>query len=259
MLLRDKVALITGGAKGMGKGMALKFAEHGCSVVIADISMNEAEETISEIQNKNGKGIAVKCDVTDSSQIKAAVEKTLSDYEKIDILINNAGGIAPSPPIEEISEELWDKVFSLNLKSTFLFCKYVVPHMKSQHHGKIINLSSIGAIQPPMHAIHYNTAKSAIIGFTYDLASALAPHNINVNAIMPGPIRTSFYDARIGTMTEKEKDAFFEMLGQAVPLKRVGSMEDIADAALFLCSTMSDFITGQILKVAGGLPLSAAR
>ena len=131
--------------------------------------------------------------------------------------------------------------------------------MKSQKHGKIINLSSIGAIHPPMHAIHYNTAKSAIIGFTYDLASALASHNINVNAIMPGPIRTHFYDAKIGSMTEQEKDAFFEMLGQAVPLKRVGSMEDIADAALFLCSSMSDFITGQILKVSGGLPLPPSR
>ena len=258
MLLRDKVALITGGAKGIGSGMAVTFAQQGCTVLIADISMKEAEKTIAEIVKNNGTGLALKCDVTDGAQIRQTVEKTIDKFGKIDILVNNAGGIAPSPPIEEISEELWDKVFSLNLKSTFLFCKYVVPHMKSRQQGKILNLSSIGAISPPMHAIHYNTAKSAIIGFTYDLASALAASNIHVNAIMPGPIRTSFYDAKTGPMTDKEKDAFFEMLGKAVPLKRVGSMKDIADAALFLCSSMSDFITGEIMKVSGGLPLSPA-
>ncbi|MCR4393945.1 MAG: SDR family oxidoreductase, partial [Dehalococcoidales bacterium] len=160
------------------------------------------------------------------------------------------------PPIEDISEELWDKVINLNLKSDFLFCKFVVPLMKAQKYGKIINLSSIGAINPPAHAIAYNTAKAAIIGFTYDLAFALAPYNINVNAILPGPVQTSFYDNFIGSIPEEAKNQFFQGLGKKVPLQRVGTPDDIANAALFLASDQSSWITGTTLLVAGGLPLS---
>jgi 3-oxoacyl-[acyl-carrier protein] reductase len=188
------------------------------------------------------------------------VDKVISKFGKIDILVNNAGALPPTPPIEDITEEEWDKVLALNLKSDFLFCKFVVPHMKRRKYGKIINLSSIGAINPPAHAIHYNTAKAGVIGFTYDLAFALAPFNIYVNAILPGPIRTSFYDHRIGSMSEKEKDAFFEGIGiNKVPLQRVGTPEDIAGSALFLASELSSYVTGVTLLVSGGLPLGPNR
>jgi len=255
LLLENRVAIITGGAKGMGKGMALKFAEEGCSVAIADISMKEANDTIAEVSKKGKEGLAIQCDVTDGNQVREAVDKVISKYGKIDILVNNAGAIAPHKPIEDITEEEWDKVQALNLKSHFLFCKYVVPHMKKQKYGKIIGISSIGAIQPPAHEIHYNTAKAAIIGFTYDLGRELAPLNITVNAILPGPIRTSFYDHMIGSMPDKEKDAFFNQgLGPKTPMQRVGTPEDIAGAALFLASELGAFVTCQTLCVAGGLP-----
>ncbi len=255
MLLSDRAAIITGGAKGIGRGVALKFAQEGCSVAIADISMKEANDTLAEVSKRGPEGLAIQCDVTNGKQVRDTVDKVISKYGKVDILVNNVGAIAPHKPIEDITEEEWDKVLALNLKSHFLFCKYVVPHMKKQKYGKIINLSSIGAIQPPAHEIHYNTAKAGIIGFTNDLANALAPFNINVNAILPGPVRTSFYDRTTGSMTEKEKDDFFASLGKKVPLQRVGTPEDLAGAALFLASELSAYVTGEALLVSGGLPL----
>jgi NAD(P)-dependent dehydrogenase (short-subunit alcohol dehydrogenase family) len=254
MLLSDRVAIITGGAKGIGRGMALKFAEEGCSVAIADISIKEANDTLAEVLKRGRDGLAIQCDITSSKQVRDTVDKVISKFGKVDILVNNAGAISATPPIEDLSEEEWDKTLALNLKSDFLFCKFVVPHMKERKYGKIINFSSIGAIQPPHHAIHYNTAKSGVIGFTLDLANALAPFNICVNAILPGPVRTSFYDRNIGSMTEREKDDFFASLGKKVPMQRIGTPEDLAGAALFLASELSAYVTGETLLVSGGLP-----
>ena len=255
MLLKDRVAIITGGAKGMGRGMALKFAEEGCAVTIADIAIEDAEATIAEIKKKRGKGLALKCDVTAIDQVRQVVDRVVKEFGKIDILVNNAGAIAAHIPIEDLPEETWDKVLALNLKSHFLFGKFVVPHMKKARYGKIIGVSSIGAVQPPAHEIHYNTAKGAIMSFTYDLANALAPFNINVNCILPGPVRTHFYDRTVGSLSEAEREKVFAGLGKKVPLQRVGEPEDLANAALFLASEMSSYITGHCLYVTGGLPL----
>jgi NAD(P)-dependent dehydrogenase (short-subunit alcohol dehydrogenase family) len=256
MLLADRVALITGGARGIGQGIALRFADEGCAVAVADIRMKEAEETIAEVKRRGGKGLAIQCDVTSASQIKDTVHKVFDTFGKIDILVNNAGGlISAVPPIEDMTEEEWDKTMALNLKSDFLFCKYVVPYMKQKKYGKIINFSSIGGIQPPHHAIAYNTAKAGVIGFTLDLATALAAHNVNVNVILPGPVKTTFYERRTGTMTEAEKEAFFDGLGAAVPMKRAATAEEMAGAALFLASDLSSYVTAETLLVAGGLPM----
>jgi NAD(P)-dependent dehydrogenase (short-subunit alcohol dehydrogenase family) len=255
MLLANRVAIVTGGAKGMGKGIALKFAAEGASVAVIDIDTKEAETTVGEIKKMGRQGQAITCDVTSEKQVKSAVDQVIRTFGTVDILVNNAGGAHITAKIEDLTEEQWDKVMALNIKSHFLFSKYVVPIMKAKKYGKIIGTSSIGAVQPPGHVIAYNTAKSAILGFTADLATALAPLGINVNAILPGPIQTHFYDGMVGQMTEEQKTGFFKMLGTKVPLQRVGTPEDIGNAVVFLASEMSSYITGQALYVSGGLPL----
>lgn len=257
MLLADRVAIITGGAKGIGMGIALKFAEEGCAVVIADIDKKSAEATLAQITKKGGRGIVLACDALDKKQVRTAVDKTIDQFNKIDILVNNAGGMAVDPkPIEDMPEADWDKVLTLNLKSVFLFAKAVVPQMKKQKYGRIINLSSAAAINPPAHCIHYHTAKAGIIGFTLDLAYTLAPYGICVNVLLPGPVRTDFYDPMLAKLSEKEKDAFFEELGKGeIPLQRTGTPEDIAGAALFLASELASYVTGDALLVSGGSPL----
>jgi 3-oxoacyl-[acyl-carrier protein] reductase len=255
MLLSNRVALITGGANGIGQGIALKYAGEGCSVAIADINYPAAVDTVEKISEMGREGLALRCDVTNSSQVKDAVGQVFAKFGKIDILVNNAGGMSAAPPIDELDEELWDKVVDLNLKSNFLFSKAVIPSMKQNRYGKIINLSSIGAINPPKHSIHYNSAKAGVLGFTYDLAYALAPFNINVNVILPGLIQTAFYDSLAGLASDQQKNIFFDTLGKMVPLQRIGTPEDIAGAALFLASDLAAYVTGTSLVVSGGLPL----
>lgn len=255
MLLEGKSAIITGSAKGMGKGMATKFAKEGCAVAIVDIDQAEAEKTAEEIKAQGGKSIALKVDITKEDQVKTCVQNVVKEFGTVDILINNAGGAGVAYPIEEMPEEVWDQTFSLNLKSQYFFCKYVVPILKAKKSGKIINLSSIGVYQPPAHHIAYNSAKAATIGFTNDLAREVAQYNINVNCLVPGPIVTSFYDFRIGNMSDDQKNEFFTQIGKGVPLQRPGMPEDMAGAALFLASEMGAYVTGHALFVTGGLPL----
>lgn len=254
-MLKDRVAIVTGSAKGMGQGIALKYADEGCNVAVVDIDTAMAEETAAQIRAKGVEGLALPCDVTDINQVRAAVQAVADKFGKIDILVNNAGAIAKHINIEDMEEEVWDKVMALNLKSHFLFCKFVVPYMKEARYGKIIGMSSIGAVLPPAHEINYNTAKGAVMAFTNDLATALAPYNINVNCILPGPIRTHFYDGLFGPVSEAEMEEIFAGIGRKTPLQRMGTSEDIAGAALFLASELSSYVTGHPLYVTGGLPL----
>jgi NAD(P)-dependent dehydrogenase (short-subunit alcohol dehydrogenase family) len=255
VLLANRVAIITGGAMGIGKGMALKFAEEGCAVVIADISEAEGKKTAGEVSQKGVGGIFVKCDVTDSKQVQDMVAQAIRKFKKIDILVNNAGGVpgVTGGNLEDVTEDEWDRFLNLNLKSVFLCCKAVVPYMKKNKYGKIINFSSIGAVHPAVSVVHYHSAKGGVLGLTYNLAFELAPFNIYVNAILPGPVRTPFWEPV--TRDIKDKDAYFEAIGKVeVPMQRVGTPEDIAGAALFLASELSSFVTGEAMHVAGGLP-----
>jgi 3-oxoacyl-[acyl-carrier protein] reductase len=256
VLLKDRVALITGGSMGMGRSIALKFADEGCSVVLADIAETEGKKTADEVSKKGREAIFVKCDITNDKQIQEVVDKTIDKFGKIDILVNNAGGILGSKQglIGEISEESWDKIFDLNLKGHFLITKAVVPHMMKSKYGKIIFLSSMGAVNPSVPVIHYHTAKAGILGLALNLAMELASFNINVNTIAPGPIRTPFWKPITDGMPDP--NIIFEMVGKKeVPLQRVGTPEDIAGVALFFASELSSYVTGQTLCVAGGQPL----
>ncbi|HHT47454.1 MAG TPA: SDR family oxidoreductase [Firmicutes bacterium] len=259
MLLLNRVALITGGAKGIGKGMALKFAEEGCSVAIADISVKDANETINEIEKIGREGLFVECNVTDSGQLSDMVKQVIEKFGKIDILVNNAGTLlhVADPNLKSIAtipENEWDKLLAINLKGTFLTSKAVVPFMKEKRYGKIINITSLGAVYPPAVAPHYNSAKAGVMGLTYDMACELGPFNITVNAIMPGLIRTSFYEPVLKTKTDEEKEEFFKERSKNIPLQRAGTAEDVACVALFLASELSAYVTAAILPVTGGLP-----
>jgi NAD(P)-dependent dehydrogenase (short-subunit alcohol dehydrogenase family) len=195
MILKNRVAIVTGSATGIGRGIALKLAEEGCSIIAADIKDAEAKITVDSVISKGSQAIFVHCDVTKKAQVEAMVEQAIQKFGKIDILVNCAGGVPGQQGLlKEITEEVWNKVMDLDLKSAFLCSQAVVPYMQKQGYGKIVNISSIGAAHPSVSVTHYHAAKAGVLGLTYNMAFELAPQNITVNAILPGPIRTPFWD-----------------------------------------------------------------
>ena len=259
MLLENKVALITGGAKGMGKAMALKFAGEGCDVVVNAMHIEGAQQVAGEVKRRGREAIAIQADISDSTGVENMVAQTVEKFGKIDILVNNAGAAAGGD-LEHSTEEDWDRVLAVNLKGHFLVTKAAVPHMKARKTGKVVFVSSMGAVSPAVSVLSYHAAKAGIIGLTYNLAFELAPFNIYVNCIVPGPIETPFWDALTRGMNDTEKQGFFEGLAKKeVPLGRMGTADDIAGPALFLVSGLSDYVTGQVIYVAGGQPLNSTR
>jgi 3-oxoacyl-[acyl-carrier protein] reductase len=256
MLLSNRVAIITGGARGIGKGIALKFAEEGCSVVITDVLLEEAKKTLEEILKKGRDGLFIPCDVSDSRQVQEMVAQVIRRFGKIDILVNNAGIGGVPKSILDVSEEEWDRLLSINLKGVFLCCRAVVPHMREKRYGKIVNMSSMAAIAPPTPNINYSAAKAGVLGMTLDLALELAPFNICVNAILPGAIPTDMWNPLLPPGINKED--FFAEVGKSVaPMQRVGTPAEVAGAALFLASDLSSYVTGDRILVGGGAPLVA--
>jgi NAD(P)-dependent dehydrogenase (short-subunit alcohol dehydrogenase family) len=263
MLLENRVAIVTGGATGMGRCTAVWFAREGCDVVIADIKMSEANRTMEMVKANGRDGLVVECDISDSAAVCRVVDRTIAKYGKIDILVNAAGGTGsmpaeggPAPPgVQYITEQKWDRILAVNLKGAFLFCNAVVPHMKERRYGKIVNVSSLGWIHPPVPGPDYHAAKAGVVGLSNDMASELGPWGIHVNCILPGPIRTPFYDRMVAGMTPAEQEAFFLAAGKTTPLQRIGTPEDIAGVALFLASDLSSYVTGAAIAVGGGLPL----
>ncbi|MDY6825587.1 MAG: SDR family NAD(P)-dependent oxidoreductase [Bacillota bacterium] len=253
----NRVALVTGGAKGMGRAIALKFAREGCDVIVNALHIEGAQKVAGEIRSLGRKSLAISADISDSIAVQKMVDQIIAEFGKIDILVNNAGGVSGSEgTIDTVTEESWDKVLSVNLKGAFLVCRAVVPHMKEKKYGKIINLSSMGAVNPSVSVLHYHSAKAGMLGLTLNLAFELAPQNIYVNAIIPGPVETPFWDPLTKDMPDKE--SFFKALARKeVPLGRMGTPEDIAGPALFLASGLSDYVTGQFICVAGGQPLQS--
>ncbi len=256
MLLKDRVAIVTGGAKGIGRAIALTFAREGCDVVVNAMHIEGAQKVAGEIKALGRKAIAIACDVAKSAAVNDMVARTIKEFGKIDILVNNAGGVSGDAKIEETTEEAWDRVIAVNLTGQFLCCKAVIPYMKKNKYGKIINVSSMGAIHPPAPIVHYHAAKGGVLGLTTNLALELAKEHITVNAILPGPIKSEFFTEMFKGKSQEEADAFFKMLDAKVPMNRMGMPDEVAGVALFLASEMSSYVTGQAVNVGGGLPLS---
>jgi NAD(P)-dependent dehydrogenase (short-subunit alcohol dehydrogenase family) len=267
-LLPDKVAIINGGATGMGRATALLFAEEGCNCVIADVKDAEGKKTAADATKKGKEAIYINCDITDSKAIKACVDQTVKKFGTVNILVGCAGGSVPRSKVmqlapgerpkmgvENTDEKYFDLMTNLNYKGHVIFCKEVVPYMKKQKYGKIVLISSMGVYNPPGPSVDYHGAKAAIIGLVYNLAYELAPSNINVNGILPGPIKTPFWDPVLSSVPDSERGTMLDQMGQFTPLGRIGQPEDIGNTILFLCSEMSSYITGQMINVGGGIPL----
>ncbi len=257
MLLKDRVAIVTGGGRGMGRGICLKYAEEGCNVVIPDIDMENAEKTAAEITAMGRKSLAIKTDISKSADVQKMADQVLKEFGKIDILVNNAGGVPGTQGrgnTETVTEEEWDRIIDLNLKGTFLVTMSVLPNMKQNKYGKIMGIASMGAVSPSVSVLHYHAAKAGVMGFNLNLAFELAPQGINVNTIVPGPIETTFWDPLMPR--GPVRDAFFAAMAKhEVPVGRMGTPKDIAGTALYLASELSDYVTGQVICVAGGQPL----
>jgi len=244
MKLKDRVAIVTGGARGIGKAIVLKLIREGAKVAIADVDKRELDTLKNEIEKNKGDIINISCDITKSSEVKEMVGQVKRSFGRIDILVNNAG-IIRRGTIETVTEEDWDRVIEVNLKGTFNCCKAVVDIMKQQGYGKIVNVSSIaGKMGDITSAPGYGPSKAGVDALTKTLARQLAPYHINVNAVSPHAIETEM-SAQWSEERRKEIIA-------SIPLGRLGKPEDVAEAVLFLASDAASFITGEILDVNGG-------
>ncbi len=245
MRLKDKVVLVTGSARGIGKAIADRFAEEGAIPVISDVA-NEgaARETLAAIEARGGKGLVSMFDVSDSAQVDRAVSEVMAAFGRIDILVNNAG-ITRDNLMMRMSEDDFDLVYRVHLKGTFLLTKVVSRIMMKQRYGRIINMSSVVGVMGNAGQANYSAMKAGIIGLTKSAAKELAARNITVNAIAPGFINTP--------MTEALPEAVQKAFLAAIPLGRYAEPKEVADLALFLASDEAAYITGQAIGINGGL------
>ena len=244
MDLSGRVALVTGGGRGIGRAIALKLAEVGTTVVVSDIDEVSASSAAGEIKAMKGRSLAVMADVSSSSDVVKMMEAAQAAYDKVDILVNNAG-ITRDQLLMRMSDEDWDNVLSINLKSVFLCTKVVLRQMVKQRWGRIISLSSIVGIKGNAGQANYASAKAGIIGFTRSIAKEVASRGITVNAIAPGFIDTD--------MTQSLEENMRQELKRQIPIGNFGSPRDVAEAVAFLASEEARYITGQVLSVDGGM------
>lgn len=246
MMLRDKVALVTGSGRGIGHAIALKFAEEGATLVINSLHPENSDAVMKEIESRGGRAVSMPCDVADERAVGELFVKAKQEFGGLDILVNNAG-INVVKPALEMTEADWDKILSVNLRSIFVCSKAAARSMIERKGGRIINLSSLVGINPFPNRAPYATSKAGVIMLTRELAIEWAKHNITVNAIAPGFILTDMLKTRI-----EEGSINGEAILKRVPAGRFGQVDDIAHAALFLADDASSYITGQCLTVDGG-------
>lgn len=249
MLASDQVALITGGASGIGRAMALLFAVEGAAVSIVDLDEAEGLDVVKKIQQRGGRGVFLRSDVTSAGDCQRAVTQTLEAFGGLNILLNNAGIIRRSTVLD-ISEEDWDQVMAVNVKSIFLMSKYAIPVMAGAGGGVIINTGSGWGLVGGRNAISYCASKGAVVNMTRAMALDHASENIRVNCICPGDTDTPMLRSEAQQLGELDEEFLAEAADR--PLQRIGRPEDIAQAALYLASDAASFVTGTSLVVDGG-------
>jgi len=245
MNLKGKVALVTGASRGIGRAIAIAFAEKGCNVGINfRKNYEKAKEVLEVVESYGVDGILLQADVSDYNQVRSMVEKLMEKFGRIDILVNNAGIFTTTKPIQEVTDEEWDRIMNVNLKGVFYCCKAVVPYMIKQGGGKIINISSTaGKRGSRASSLPYAVSKAGVLGLTYTLAYQLAKYNILVNAVVPGQIET---DMQKELMTPE----LLEMQKKETPVGRFGKPEEVAHAVIFLAE--NDYVTAEVINVCGG-------
>ena len=246
--LKNKTAIVTGARRGMGRAHALVLAKAGARVMVADISSEECEKVVKEIEKNGGEAMAIKCDVSKKEEVDKMIETVVKKWGKLDILINNAG-IAQFVPFLQMTEAEWDKTININLKGYFLCAQAAAKEMQRQGSGAIVNIASVAMGQVGVgfpSLTHYCASKGGIVGMSEAMAIELAPYNIRVNVVSPGAIDTPMIDP-----VKQDKAAMAGILAR-VPLRRVGKPEEVANAVLFLASDESSYMTGSVVVVDGG-------
>jgi|TARA_B100001741_G_scaffold281454_1_gene255293 3-oxoacyl-[acyl-carrier protein] reductase len=245
MRLKDKTAIVTGAGSGFGKGIAMRFAKEGARVGVIDINAEAAREVASQIGNS---AFAMEADVSIDGDVSRMVQEALDRWGQLDILVNNAGTTHRNQPMTEVTEEEYERIFAVNVKSVYLSAKHIVPVMKKQGFGVILNVASTAGVRPRPGLVWYNTSKGAMMTATKAMAIELAGEKIRVNAINPVAGETGMLHLFMGEDTPEKRAQFIS----SIPLGRLSLPEDMANAALFLCSDEAEMITGLCMEVDGG-------
>ena len=245
MRLKDKTAIVTGAGSGFGKGIAMRFAKEGARVGVVDINAEAAREVASQIGNS---AFAMEADVSIDGDVSRMVQEALDRWGQLDILVNNAGTTHRNQPMTEVTEEEYERIFAVNVKSVYLSARHVVPFMKKQGFGVILNVASTAGVRPRPGLVWYNTSKGAMMTATKAMAIELAGQKIRVNAINPVAGETGMLHLFMGEDTPEKRAQFIS----SIPLGRLSLPEDMANAALFLCSDEAEMITGLCMEVDGG-------
>ncbi|MFD1675289.1 SDR family NAD(P)-dependent oxidoreductase [Alicyclobacillus fodiniaquatilis] len=243
--LNGKVAIVTGGARGIGQCIAMALASEGVKTVVIDINEADLQESKQKFDELGYRGLHLCCDIRDAAQIDEVVKQAVDEYGRIDILVNNAG-VARGKPVDELTDEVWQQNIDINLTGTFRMCRAVIPQMKLQQAGRIINAASFAAVIPSYGGAAYASSKAGVHYLTRTLAGELGPWNITVNSYAPGMIPTDMN--HFADRTPEEQAQMLDMLS----LRRWGKKEDIANLIVFLSSDQADYITGALIEISGG-------
>lgn len=244
--LNGRVAVVTGGGRGIGREIALGLANRGADLIVGDVDLAGAETTAQEIIGLGRRAVARRCDVSQRSDVEALIQAAVDEFDRLDILVNNAG-ITRDNLLVRMTEEQWQQVIDINLKGTFFGCQAAAKVMMRARSGKIVNVGSITGLTGNPGQANYTASKAGVLALTKTAARELAPRGINVNAVVPGFIATNM----TAEMTAKAQDAFLDQ----IPLRRAGTPADVAGVVCFLCSPESDYITGECVVVDGGLTM----